>query len=179
MLVLLCALAAAPVTGTVNLSSGRPGALAVVYLEGKERGTPMPRAVVDQRDREFKPHVMVVTVGTRVDFPNNDVVYHNVFSEYHGQKFDFGVYPRGKSKSQVFDKPGLAVLLCSIHPEMSAYVMCVDTPYFAVADKRGRFSIPSVPAGEYTLRAWHETGEKDSRPVTIGAGGALEIRTKR
>jgi len=178
-LITLATTPADDVSGTVALASGKPGGQAVVYLEGGAKAPPMKKAVVDQRDRRFIPHVSVVTVGTRVDFPNNDVVFHNVFTEYHSERFDFGMYARGKTKSKVFDRPGLAVLLCSIHPEMSAYVMCVDTPYFAVTDSKGRFQIKDVPAGEYTVRAWHETGEKYSQRTRIDAGETLTIRTAR
>jgi plastocyanin len=136
--------APADLSGVVTLSNGKPARQAVVYLEGAVKSKPLKKAVIDQRDRTFIPHVSVVTVGTKVDFPNNDVVFHNVFTEYHSEKFDFGMYARGKTKSQVFDRPGLAVLLCSIHPEMGAYVMCVDTPYYAITDSKGRFSIKDV-----------------------------------
>jgi len=166
-------------SGTVNLASGKPAGQAVVYLEGSAKSAPLKKVVIDQRDRRFIPRVSVVTVGTKVDFPNNDVVFHNVFTEYHSQRFDFGVYARGRSKSQVFDRPGLAVLLCSIHPEMSAYVMCVDTPYYTIADGRGRFNLSGVPEGEYTLRVWHESGEKKSQRVRVDVGKVLSIRTER
>jgi plastocyanin len=167
------------VAGAVTLANGKPAPNAVVYLEGAAKGTPMKKAVIDQRDRKFIPHVSVVTVGTRVHFPNNDVVFHNVFTEYHSERFDFGMYARGKTKSQVFDQPGLAVLLCSIHPEMSAYVMCVDTPFYAVADGKGRYRIPGVPTGEYTVRAWHKSGEKFSARQRVSPGEALNLRTER
>lgn len=180
---LLIAVTLAPLegdlSGSVTLASGKPAANAVVYLEGGTKGTPMKKAVIDQRDRKFIPHISVVTVGTRVEFPNNDVVFHNVFTEYHSERFDFGIYARGKSKSQVFDQPGLAVLLCSIHPEMSAYVMCVDTPYYAVADGKGRFRIPRVPTGEYIVRGWHKSGEKFSQRLNVNADDPLDIRTAR
>lgn len=167
------------VAGTVTLANGKPAANAVVYLDGGAKGTPLKKMVIDQRDRKFIPHVSVVTIGTRVDFPNNDVVFHNVFTEYHSERFDFGMYARGKTKSQVFDRPGLAVLLCSIHPEMSAYVMCVDTPYYAVADGKGRYRIPGVPAGDYTVRGWHKSGEKFSAHQRVSPGEPLNLRTER
>src|SRR5580658_6114462 len=100
-------------------------AQAIVWFTGSVRPKPLPKAVVDQRDRKFIPHVSVVPVGTRVDFPNNDTVFHNVFTEFNSSKFDLGNYAKGTSKSQVFLKPGLAVILCSIHPDMGAYIMVV------------------------------------------------------
>jgi plastocyanin len=169
----------ADVTGTILRSSGKPASEAVVILDGEAKSAPLKKVVIDQRDRKFLPHVTVVTVGTKVDFPNNDVVFHNVFTEYHSERFDFGMYPRGRSKSQVFDRAGLAVLLCSIHPEMSAYVMCVDTPYYAVTDKRGRFRIPNVPNGSYKLQVWHESGEKSEQAVQMPRSEPFEVRIKK
>jgi plastocyanin len=170
------------VSGTVELAGGKPAKDAVVYLLGAEKGTPIKGAKIDQRDMKFSPHVLAVPVGTRVDFPNNDTVFHNVFSEYHSEKFDFGMYPKGQKKSQVFDRPGLAVLLCMVHPQMSAYVMCVDTPYYAVTDGKGHFRVKgSVPNGDYTLRVWHESGAELEQRVSIRGGDTLklEIRRKR
>ncbi len=166
-------------SGTVILSNGRPASSAVVYLEGSVKSHPLKKAVVDQRDRHFIPHISVVTVGTRVQFPNDDVVFHNVFTEYHSTRFDLGMYARGKVKTQTFDRPGLAVLLCSIHSEMSAYVMCVDTPYYTIASKTGKFEIQNVPPGHYTLRCWQESGETDSEAIEVSSGGSTTIKLKR
>ena len=144
-------LVAAPVfgaelAGTVEVS-GRPAQNAVVWLEAT--GAPAAheqKVVLDQRNLAFAPQVMVVRVGTTVDFPNNDKVFHNVFSFRDGKKFDLGMYPNGSAKRIVFDKPGLARLFCNIHPNMAAYVMAVDTPYFAVSNESGAFTIAGVPA---------------------------------
>ncbi|MHB8637501.1 MAG: methylamine utilization protein [Fimbriimonadaceae bacterium] len=169
----------ATLSGTVTLSNGRAAGHAVVFLDGAERAKPLKRAVIDQRDRKFIPHISVVTLGTRVDFPNHDTVFHNVFTEYHSERFDLGMYARGRSKSQVFDRPGLAVLLCSIHSEMSAYVMCVATPYYAVADGKGSFTIPNIKPGTYTLRIWHESGEKLSETLQLDRPRHLTLKTLR
>lgn len=166
-------------SGTITLSNGKPAAAAVICLEGAAKAKPLEHVVVDQRDRRFLPHVTVVTVGTKVDFPNHDSVFHNVFTEYHSQKFDFGMYARGKTKSQVFDRPGLAVLLCSIHSEMSAYVMCVDTPYYAVCDGRGHFHIPVLPGGTYGVRIWHESGETFRQSRTLAPGENVDFQVRR
>ena len=178
---LLSALSAASdVSGQVQISSGRFASNAVVYLEGGPRSTPMQHVVVDQRDREFIPHVSVVTVGTTVDFPNNDTVFHNVFAEYQAKRFDLGMYPRGTSKHQTFDKPGLVAMMCSVHSEMGAYIMVVDTPYYAVADKHGLFLIKNVKPGKYTLKVWHESGQLESRQITVtDQNTVLEVRTSR
>jgi len=170
---------AGPVKGVALLSNGRPASNAVVFLQGDAKPSPLSNVIVDQRDHKFIPHVSVVTTGTKVQFPNDDAVFHNVFTEYHAAKFDLGMYPRGKSKSQVFDRPGVAVLMCSIHPEMSAYVIVVDTPYYATADSQGRFTIPGVPAGKYRAQVWHESGEKTSEDVTVSEGGSLSLKTHR
>jgi len=179
LLPLIVAHRASDVTGTVTLASGRAARQAIVFLDGAAKSEPMKNAVIDQKDRTFIPHVSVVTVGTKVAFPNHDVIFHNVFTEYHSQRFDLGVYKRGDTKYQVFDRPGLAVLLCSIHPDMSAYVMCVDTPYYAISDGKGNFKLNGVPPGSYTLNVWHESGEKYSSKVTVGPNQTFQIKTQK
>ena len=164
--------AAESVSGQVLLPRGAAGA-AVVYLEGPGlHAAPMSKAIVDQRDKIFTPHVSVVTRGTTVRFPNDDSVFHNVFAYFQAKKFDLGMYPRGTSKAVTFDKTGLVVLLCSIHSYMSAYIMVVDTPCYAVCDGQGRFHLPAVPPGTYTLSAWHESGATLTRSVTVGGSNA-------
>lgn len=144
----------------------------VVYLLGDKKAEPLPKAVIDQRSKVFIPHVTVVTRGTTVQFPNNDAVFHNVFAYFDAKKFDLGTYPRGATRSVTFDKTGLVAILCNIHSEMSAYVMVVDTPYYAMTDSKGRFRIRNVPPGEYTLRAWHESGCTLQQNITVKAGQA-------
>ena len=168
---------AADLTGTVHVS-GKAAQYAVVWLEVAQ---PRPfnqasKVVLDQRNLSFAPHVLVVRVGTTVDFPNNDKVFHNVFSFRDGKKFDLGMYPTGTSKRIVFDKPGLARLFCNIHPNMAAYVMAVDTPYYAVSDERGEFTIAGVPAGTYIYHAWRSGGQPLSGSVTVDAERPLQIR---
>lgn len=163
---------AAEVSGKAVLANKGAARQAVIYLEGNKRSTPMAKFVIDQRDKVFIPHVSVVTVGTTVEFPNNDTVFHNVFAYFQVKKFDLGMYPRGASKRVTFDKPGLVALLCNVHSEMSAYIMVVDTPYYAVTDKQGNFRIRDVPPGTYTLRAWHESGVELKQTVTIKADSA-------
>lgn len=158
---------AAGVTGQVTLPRGTARE-AVVYLEGKAPAPPLPHAAVDQRDKMFLPHVLVVTRGTTVRFPNDDTIFHNVFAYFQAKKFDLGMYPRGATKSITFDKTGLVVLLCNVHSDMSAYIMVVDTPYYAVTDAQGRFHMPNVPPGAYTLHAWHESGAALTQTVTVG-----------
>ncbi|MEJ5251957.1 MAG: carboxypeptidase regulatory-like domain-containing protein [Chthonomonadetes bacterium] len=164
----------AEVTGQV-LMLGKPVRDAVVYLEGAPKPSPLPKAVVDQRNKTFVPHVLVVTVGTTVEFPNNDVVLHNVFAYYEAKRFDLGMYRRGTSRSVTFDKPGIVALLCNIHPDMSAYIFVVDTPYYALTDKNGQFRIRSIVPGTYTLRVWHESGAALSQKVTLKGNEAYTL----
>lgn len=166
-------------TGSVMLANGQAANQAVVYFEGNSLAKPLAKATVNQARLSFSPHVSVVTVGTTVTFPNNDTVFHNVFAEFHSARFDFGMYPKGTSKKHTFDRTGLAVIMCSIHPNMSAYVMVVDTPYYAVTDSKGQFNIPDLPAGSYKAFVWHESGEKAEKSITYTAGSSVELKTKR
>jgi len=154
------------VTGKATLTRGAARE-AVVYLEGGPPASPLAHAMVDQREKMFEPHV--VTRGTTVRFPNDDTIFHNVFAYFKAKKFDLGMYARGATKSITFDKTGLVVLLCNVHSDMSAYIMVVDTPFYAVTDAQGRFRMPNVPPGAYTLHAWHESGAEQTRAVTVGA----------
>jgi plastocyanin len=167
------------VTGKVILPNGRPASQAVVIFTGSEHAKPLAKAVVDQKDRTFIPHVSVVTVGTRVDFPNNDTVFHNVFTEFNSTKFDLGMYPRGTTKSQVFKRPGLAVIMCSIHPDMGAYVMVVDTPYYAMTDKAGKYQIGGMPSGHYKVEVWHESGAKASFATDTSGEAHIDIPLRK
>jgi plastocyanin len=147
---------AADVHGTARVGP-HPAAYAVVWLEAPHMPPPRPhaRVVLDQRNLSFSPKVLAVRVGTIVDFPNNDRVFHNVFSFKDGKRFDLGMYPVGSDRRVLFDKPGLSRIFCNIHTNMAAYVMAVDSPYFAVTDETGAFVIPSVEPGAYTYHAWH------------------------
>jgi len=113
-----------------------------------------PRLV--QKNKSFEPHVLVVPVGSVVEFPNRDPFFHNVFSLFEGKRFDLGLYEAGSTRDVVFDKPGTSYIFCNIHSEMSAVVIVVSSPYFGISDARGRVSIPHVPPGRYMLRIWYE-----------------------
>jgi len=168
---------AAEVTGTVRVS-GKPAEQAVVWLEVERPPAfvQTSKVVIDQRNLSFMPRVLVVRVGTTVDFPNNDKVFHNVFSYRDGKKFDLGMYPIGTSKHIVFDRPGLARLFCNIHPNMAAYVMAVDTPFYAISDRSGAFAMAGVPPGTYTYRAWRAGGQLLSGSVTVDTARPLDIQ---
>lgn len=179
---LLFCFAAAPalgadLTGTVQVA-GRPTQYAVIWLDasGAPRTPQTQKVVLDQRNLAFDPPVLAVRVGTIVEFPNNDKVFHNVFSFRDGKKFDLGMYPKGTLKRIPFDKPGLARLFCNIHPNMAAYIMAVDTPYFAVSDDKGTFAMTGVPPGTYTYHAWRPGGQRLTGSVTVDGNTPLEIR---
>jgi plastocyanin len=117
---------------------------------------PAKRPQVIQKNKSFHPHLTVVRVGAVVDFPNHDPFFHNVFSLFDGKRFDLGLYEAGATNSVRFDHPGVSYLFCNIHPEMSAIVVAVDTPYYAASDKRGTVSIAGPPDGKYELHVWFE-----------------------
>jgi plastocyanin len=152
---------------------------AVVYLDPAPRAAfdtrDEPRARMDQRNEAFVPHVLAIVAGTIVDFPNNDRTYHNVFSLSKPRTFDLGRYAAGRSKSVRFDKPGIVRVFCEIHSHMSAFILVFSHRYFAVTDEAGRYRIDNVPPGEYTVFAWHESMNEDSRRVTVGAGGDVDL----
>jgi plastocyanin len=109
-----------------------------------------------QRNKTFQPRVLVVPVGSVVEFPNNDPFFHNVFSLFDGKRFDLGLYEGGSSNSARFEHPGVSFVFCNIHPEMSAAIVSVDTPYYALSNRAGLISIPNVPDGRYFLHVWYE-----------------------
>jgi plastocyanin len=168
----------AEVSGTAQ-ASGKPVSNAVIWLDAQSAPPLVQSAsiAIDQRNLAFAPHVLAVRVGTSVDFPNNDRVFHNVFSFKDGKKFDLGMYPSGvKAKPVVFDRPGLSRIFCNIHPNMAAYVMAVDTPYYTISDEHGTFTLSGVPPGTYTYHAWRPGGDTLTGAVTVGASKTLEIR---
>lgn len=133
------------------------------------------RPKVDQKNLEFIPHILPIVVGTTVDFRNSDTVNHNVFSPSKTRKFDLGSYPPGEYKSITFDEPGKVVLLCNVHPEMSAFVIVLENPLFALSDDRGHYTITDVPAGRYRLTTWHRNLEKASRQIAVPDSGSIEM----
>ncbi|MFQ5751027.1 MAG: carboxypeptidase regulatory-like domain-containing protein [bacterium] len=130
---------------------------------------------MDQQDLTFIPHILPIVVGTTVDFPNNDRVQHNVFSPSKTKKFDLGSYPPREFKSIKFDKPGKVVLLCNVHPEMSAFIIVLKNPYFALTDQEGNYVISNVPAGRYRLSTWHKNLETVTRTVVVPEDGIAEM----
>ena len=129
---------------------------------------------MDQRNETFVPHLLAVTTGTIVDFPNGDPFYHNVFSLSKAARFDLGRYPSGKLKSVQFTRPGIVRVFCEIHSHMNAYILVFSHPFFAVTDDVGRFRIENIPPGTYNVIAWNEGTGSEPKPVTVPDGGTSE-----
>ena len=163
------------VRGAVR-TNGRPQPNTVVWLDAPSAPPSTAKKVIlDQRNLSFSPRVLAVRVGTSVEFPTNARVFHNVFSFRDGRVFDLGLYPVGTVKYVTFDKPGLSRLFCNIHPNMAAYILAVDSPYFAVADELGAFVIREVPAAKYAYRTWRPGGEIEAGAVTVERNSELKI----
>ncbi|MGH9582128.1 MAG: hypothetical protein ACRD4O_04240, partial [Bryobacteraceae bacterium] len=149
----------------LRLASSLPGhhraVPAIIWLEPLP-GTPVlpfvphGRYTLLQKNRTFTPHLQVIPVGSVVQFPNDDPFFHNVFSLFNGKRFDLGLYEAGSSKSVTFSHPGVSYIFCNIHPEMSAVVMTLSTPLYAIADASDSFVIRHIPPGDYTLHFWAE-----------------------
>jgi plastocyanin len=185
LLTLFCLTAAWQGVGTTALPDIRglvtvddkPAANVVVWIDGPQVAhDPAPMPVLDQRNLNFSPRVLAVQVGTKVEFPNHDRVFHNVFSFHNGQVFDLGLYPTGTVKQVTFDKPGLSRVFCNIHPHMAAYVMTVPSPYFAVSDEAGQFTIRDLTPGTYTYHVWRSGGTETSGTAVMDSTRRLDIR---
>jgi plastocyanin len=116
----------------------------------------VPHPRLTQKNKSFDPHVLIVPVGSIVDFPNRDPFFHNVFSLFDGKRFDLGLYEAGSTREVRFDKPGISYIFCNIHAQMSAVVIALDTSYYTVSDAHGEVVISNVPAGRYLLHVWYE-----------------------
>src|SRR5881392_1309078 len=116
----------------------------------------MQRARLAQHNKNFEPHVVVVPVGSVVAFPNHDPFFHNVFSLFEGKRFDLGLYEAGTTRMVRFDRAGVSYIFCNIHPEMSAVVIALKTPYYGLSDGTGKITIQNVPAGQYAMQVWAE-----------------------
>jgi plastocyanin len=128
-----------------------------------------------QKDKRFHPSVVVIPAGGKVEFPNHDPFFHNVFSLFDGKRFDLGLYESGTTRLVQFEKPGISYIFCNIHAQMSAVVIAVSTPYYGFSDARGEIGIPNVPPGRYRLQVFHSSVAPDAlqaleREITITSG---------
>ena len=162
--------------GVQGLKSADNIAVYVDAIPDKKFDAPTAKPVVDQTKMAFVPHVIVVQIGTTVEFLNSDAVGHNVYwPSISGNKklsHNLGTWPKGEKKSFQFNDVGVASLLCNVHPEMSGYIVVAPTPYFAVTDKSGDYEIKNVPPGKYTVKTWSEDGKVATQAVEVGAGTA-------
>src|SRR5205807_1952519 len=150
----------------------------VVYLESAPRGAfeteEGGHAVMDQRNETFVPHVLAITTGTTVDFPNSDRFYHNVFSLSKTRTFDLGRYAAGNSRQVRFDRAGIVRVFCDIHSHMNAFILVFSHPFFGMTDSEGRYRIDNVPPGTWGVVAWNEGAASETRPVAVPDGGVAE-----
>lgn len=184
LLVLSSFLAAqdATVRGTVKVlrhgkaeSSNGDVVIWLTSTDSKQPVSPGPAARLVQKDKRFIPHLLVIPVGTAIEFPNRDPFFHDVFSIYHGKPFDLGLYESGAVRSVQFTKPGVSYIFCNIHPDMSAAVIALSTPHFTTSGPDGAFHIAHVPPGRYKLSVWYELAPQaelapQSRDIEITAG---------
>lgn len=136
---------------------------------------PQGHYVLLQKNRMFTPHLLVIPVGADVQFPNADPFFHNVFSLFEGKRFDLGLYEAGSSKSVTFSRPGVSYIFCNIHPEMSAVVLALTTPLYAIADGNDSFVLPNIPPGDYELRVWIES---IPQPILDGLSRRVHVQAR-
>src|SRR5947207_3552480 len=152
--------------------------LAVIYLDGNfPRPASLPAKEVAQKDLTFVPALLPIEVGTKVQFPNLDDQYHNIFSYSPAKRFDLERYPPEKLPipSVTFDQPGLVILRCDIHEHMRGLILVLNTPYFVMSDTAGRFRLDKLPAGRYTLKAWIDSRTTREKPVDLKDGQTLHV----
>src|ERR1700758_3624848 len=152
--------------------------LAVVYLDGSfPQSVSLSTKQVVQKDLTFVPSLLPVRVGTKVEFPNLDDTYHNIFSYSPAKRFDLGRYRPDERPvpTQVFDKPGLVILRCDIHEHMRGLILVLNTPYFVMTDTDGHFRLEGLPAGHYTLKAWIDSRTTREKPVELKKGETLHV----
>jgi plastocyanin len=166
---------------TKNGRRAKDASMAVVWLtpvgttvdHPQQKPTEIPQLV--QKDKAFHPSLIVIPVGGKVEFPNHDPFFHNVFSLFEGKRFDLGLYESGTTRFVQFDKPGISFIFCNIHAQMSAVIITLATPYYAISDTRGDLILPNVPPGRYELQVFHSQVAPDrlramSREITVSAG---------
>ena len=153
-------------------------AQAIVYLTGvrsPEPWPPPPPQVINQVNRTFVPNLLPVLVGTEVTFPNNDRVYHNAFSYSKPKRFDLGRYAKGKTRSVIFDNPGIVRVFCEIHTNMRAVIVVLENPFFTVVTSGRPYRLSDVPPGDYTIHVWHKYQDPQDRPLSIEEGDTITV----
>lgn len=170
------------ISGIVEAKKSKYKVNTIVFIE-KVKGNFKPlkkNPVVNQKGLTFIPHVLPVVQGTTVDFLNSDKVLHNVFSpDDCAGNFNLGSWPQGKIKSKIYDNIGCeSVVLCNVHPEMEAYVVVLQNPYFAVTNKNGEFQIDNVPRGTYILKVWNEKLKADKQEIKVTKSGTVKVKFK-
>jgi plastocyanin len=171
---------AGDIKGKVKARGVKHSGDAVIFIDkipGKTFQPPKEHAIMDQKNLVFIPHVLPVLAGTTVDYLNSDDVLHNVFTpDKCAEKFNLGTWPKGQVRSFTFKEPGcVAVMLCNVHPEMEAFIVVTETPYFDVSTKEGSYLIKNVPAGKYTMRIWHEKLKGQSVEVEVPEKGEVTV----
>lgn len=172
------------ITGKIEVDPGKEKYLAnnVIYIDHVDGNFSPPdtHPVMNQVGLQFKPYVLPLLLGTTLDFLNSDDVLHNVFSpDKCADKFNLGTWKKNEIRSHTYEKLGCeSVLLCNVHPEMEAYVIVLQNPYFAVSDANGDFQIENVPAGKYTLKVWNERLSADDQEITVSTTGVSKLSFK-
>ncbi|HEV2113830.1 MAG TPA: carboxypeptidase regulatory-like domain-containing protein [Terriglobales bacterium] len=185
ILAILLALAVAAQAGSVSGSVSGAGKDSVVWVDNPSGKTEAPSKpfIIDQKGLVFVPHVLVVPVGSTVEFLNSDSVQHNVFwVSISGNKKlgkNLGTWPKGEKRSFKFENPGVVPLLCNVHPEMSAYVIAVPTSYYATTNASGEYAIENVPDGPHTITVWHEGMKQQSKQVTVSGASKADLTVSK
>jgi plastocyanin len=178
----ICAQAQSPLRAQVDLTRNghrvKDSSEVVIWLTPvgvpvqapKQDSSKIPKLV--QKNKSFHPPIVVIPVGGKVEFPNRDPFFHNVFSLFEGKRFDLGLYEGGTTRFVHFDKPGISFIFCNIHAEMSAVVIALATPYYAISNARGEITFPEVPPGRYDVQVFHSSVSPDTlraaqREVTL------------
>lgn len=185
-LFLVCAVTveAAEISGSVTIKDIDGAPLeslsdAVVFIESVPDGTKLPvqheKYSMSSKGKEFVPSILPISVGSKVTFPNDDVILHNVFSLSKTKPFDLGLYKKGENKTVTFEKSGLVKVYCNIHEKMVGFILVLDNPFYALTNAKGEFKIKDVPPGKYKLVAWHRYSDQDKKEIVISSGKEIGV----